>query len=1330
MNKTYRLIWSDRLNTFVVAAENVKARGKRASGVVGGTIGQHIGFGDEGTALIRLPRACRMVAIGAVHKLTTSYRPTLLALTLAIAGIGVAHADTPAPAQLPTGGQVAAGAASIAQSGARMDVTQTTNRAVINWNTFNVGAQAHVNYNQPSASSATLNRVLDTNPSQILGKITANGQVFFVNPNGVYFGKGSSVDVGALVASTKNIKDADFMAGNMKFTRDGSTGSVVNEGEIRAALDGFVALLAPEVRNEGVIIAQLGTVALASGEAVSLQFDGEGRLHNVTVEPSQIKALVENKGAVLAPGGLIILSARAVDRLQGGVVKNSGTLEATGMSLRGGKIVLDASDRIENTGIVSANAGNDGSPAGSITLTAPEIVNSGSISANGGVSGLAATVPVDGGNIVVDATTFVQTAGASLDASGSQGGIITVQAAQDITLEGSVNAAANENTGGNISIVAQRNVTLNSAVLDVSGPAGGGRVHVQAGGRVPTDPPLPEHQRPTLALTGSTTLRSSSARGRGGNITLGGEQIGLWDNTLIDASGETGGGTVLIGGDWQGGLLPSPLAGEGPGERGSIATAQAVVMSENARIDVSAVKVGAGGTAVLWSEAYTGFYGSIAAKGGAEGGDGGQVETSSHDNLQAFGNVDASATADKGGKVGNWLLDPGSVIIASSGASGSNYTLVGITYTPNQPSTILASSIVSSLASSNVEISTGGGASNDITVNTAISWTSARNLQLTAGRNIILNANIIHSNGTNSANLTLVATAGGVSGTGAITFGSAASNTVGITQGGTSTYSGVISGTLSSFSKDGVGTLTLGGTNTYTGNTRISQGALAISSDSNLGAAPGSFTADSITLAANSQARLIANASFTLNANRGIQITGNGSSYVTLDVASGATLTYNSVIKDFISANGFLNKSGLGTLSLGGANTYAGTTNVSAGTLKNVGNNVVSANLVTVSAGATWDLNSYSDSIWALTGAGNVALGGGTMSITEGSGYNFSGVISGTGNVTKYSGAGTQVFSGLNTYTGITTVSAGALSVNTIGNGGVASALGAASTAAANLVLSNGTLIYTGATSSTDRAFTLSAGTAGTFDISTAGTTLTFSGASAATTGALTKIGTGTLELTGANLYTGSTTLNAGTLSVSSLGNGGTASGIGAATNAASKLVLGGGTLMYTGASASTDRNFTLTAATTNTFNIFDAAATLTWSGASTATTGALTKAGAGTLTLSGTNLYTGATTIAAGTLVSGASGVIADSSAVSLSTSGASWNLAGYNETVGSLTGVAGTTLELGSAVLTAGGLNTSRCDRRQRRIDQNRQRHADTLGCQYLHRHHHGERRHAKTG
>ena len=126
------------------------------------------------------------------------------------------------------------------------------------------------------------------------------------------------------------------------------------KNKLRAALGGYIALLAPEVRNEGVIVARMGTVALASGERVTLQFDGNNSLAGIVVEPSKIKALVENKGAVVAPGGVIILSARAVDRLQGGIVRNSGKLEATGLAMKGGKIVLEASDRVENTGTVSA----------------------------------------------------------------------------------------------------------------------------------------------------------------------------------------------------------------------------------------------------------------------------------------------------------------------------------------------------------------------------------------------------------------------------------------------------------------------------------------------------------------------------------------------------------------------------------------------------------------------------------------------------------------------------------------------------------------------------------------------------------------------------------------------------------------------------------------------------------------------------------------------------------------------------------------------------------------------------------------------------------------
>src|SRR5205807_2006817 len=143
-----------------------------------------------------------------------------------------------------------------------------------------------------------------------------------------------------------------------------------------------------------------------------------------------------------------------------------------------------------------------------------------------------------------------------------------------------------------------------------------------------------------------------------------------------------------------------------------------------------------------------------------------------------------------------------------------------------------------------------------------------------------------------------------------------------------------------------------------------------------------------------------------------------------------------------------------------------------------------------------------------------------------------------------------------------------------------------ATNAAANLVLGGGTLQYTGATASTDRNFTLTAATTSSVEITVSRSEDRRVGTDTRTPGALTKIGTGTLILSGTNLYTGATTINAGVLSVGTSGNGGSSGNLGAATNAAANLVLGGGTLQYTGATASTDRNFTLTAATTSSVEI------------------------------------------------------------------------------------------------------------------------------------------------
>ena len=358
MNKTYRSIWNDITGTFVAVAENAKAGGKRSG---------------------------PQVAPGA--------RFPLQALTLALLGAGMAHAAGPVPTQLPTGGTVVAGQARISQTPGVLTVNQGSSSAVLNWDSFNVGSNASVNFIQPSASSTILNRVQDPNPSQIWGSIHANGQVFLTNASGIYFGPSATINVGALTATTHGISDADFMAGRLVFSRNGSTASVVNAGSITADLGGYVALLASEVRNQGVIVARMGTVALAAGEEVELQFDG-ARLGNIRVAAARVAALVDNGNAVQAPGGLIILSAQAAQRLQGGVVNNSGRLEATGLVHDGGTVRLEASDTIHHTGSIRVDAADGGTgKGGSVSLVAdlanPQSVADvrGSISARGGDGG-------------------------------------------------------------------------------------------------------------------------------------------------------------------------------------------------------------------------------------------------------------------------------------------------------------------------------------------------------------------------------------------------------------------------------------------------------------------------------------------------------------------------------------------------------------------------------------------------------------------------------------------------------------------------------------------------------------------------------------------------------------------------------------------------------------------------------------------------------------------------------------------------------------------------------------------------------------------------------
>lgn len=309
MNKIYALVWNQALGCWSVT--------------------------DEGA------RRCRRAGT----------RKGLVVMVAGLLGMG----GLPAAFALPTGGTVVSGSADIATQGQHMSIDQHTNKLITNWQDFSVQANQSVTFNQPSSTSIALNRVVGVNGSQIQGQINANGQVFLINPNGVVFGQGAQVNVGGLVASTQNISDDNFSAGNYTFSGN-STAKVVNNGSITAADGGSVALLGAKVSNEGTIVAQNGSVALGAGSGFTVSFDGNNLL-DLQVDAAAINALASNGGLLKADGGQVLMTANAGQMLQT-VVNNQGTIEANTLSQKAGKITLNGGNVgvVNVGGSLSANA--------------------------------------------------------------------------------------------------------------------------------------------------------------------------------------------------------------------------------------------------------------------------------------------------------------------------------------------------------------------------------------------------------------------------------------------------------------------------------------------------------------------------------------------------------------------------------------------------------------------------------------------------------------------------------------------------------------------------------------------------------------------------------------------------------------------------------------------------------------------------------------------------------------------------------------------------------------------------------------------------------------
>lgn len=259
----------------------------------------------------------------------------------------------------PTGPAVVNGTAAIQGLGTNLVQVTNSPSAIINWQSFSIGANEITRFIQQSQASAVMNRVTGAagviDPSVILGALQSNGRVFLINPSGIVFGAGAQIDVAGLVASSLNLSDADFLANRLKFTELAGAGSVVNQGNITTGSGGNVYLVGPAVTNSGIITSPQGEVVLAAGNSVELVSPGTP---NLRVEVNAPDNEARNLGQIIADSGRVGIYA--------GLINQSGTIRADGAVAEGGRILLRATQNatLEAGSVTTAN----GPAGGGVTV--------------------------------------------------------------------------------------------------------------------------------------------------------------------------------------------------------------------------------------------------------------------------------------------------------------------------------------------------------------------------------------------------------------------------------------------------------------------------------------------------------------------------------------------------------------------------------------------------------------------------------------------------------------------------------------------------------------------------------------------------------------------------------------------------------------------------------------------------------------------------------------------------------------------------------------------------------------------------------------------------
>lgn len=413
---------------------------------------------------------------------------TALCVSIALASAGATVPLSRAFAEsLPQGAQVIGGQATVSGQGNALEVNTSSARTAINWQSFNVGPDHRITFNQPDGKSVTLNRVVGADPSKIYGAVTSNGQLILVNPHGVMIGPNARISSSALVASAGFLTEEQAK----QFAQTGKldiqlTGNVTNQGRITVHDNGMVALLGAQVNNAGIIQAKKGTVQLATGPKATLDFHGDGLLSiGINGEPGDASSVngdvtggVTHSGEIDVGNGVVAMSAARAAKHLDSVINVSGSVAANSVSSDGGTIVLGNAAQTNVSGSLSARGANGG------------------------------TVKVLGDEVNVAST-------AKIDASGNDG------AGGKVLVGGSYQGKGNEQR-------AQNTTVAKGAQLSADGHTAGGQVVVWSDGN-----------------THFAGNASAKGQRQGGVVETSGKQLRVTSDARVDTSGASKGTWLL-----------------------------------------------------------------------------------------------------------------------------------------------------------------------------------------------------------------------------------------------------------------------------------------------------------------------------------------------------------------------------------------------------------------------------------------------------------------------------------------------------------------------------------------------------------------------------------------------------------------------------------------------------------------------------------------------------------------------------------------------------------------------------------------------------------------